>query len=119
MILDVFSDHILANRHPDPCDPVVPIYFNDGWRLSVQASSAHLCRAADADAESASVVSALNAGPWVKFEIGYLRDNNNRPRFSRILGLSYDSYNGYVPLALLEKFAAKHGGVARAEWKRD
>jgi len=87
---------------------IVPrIVCKDGVSLSVQASEFHYCSPRENDAE-----------PYLSKEVGYIKDAEGKqlipPRSWKAYsdGEFPSSVYGYVPVALIEKFIKKHGGVA-------
>lgn len=82
------------------------ITCNDGISLSVQANEHAYCSPRD------------NSGQYTQVEIGYIKDSTgNRfpaPDYLREYAdeddSAYSTVYGYVPVELVERFIAEHGG---------
>lgn len=80
----------------------------DGASLSVQASRTHYCTPRD------------SVGPWIEVEVGYpsVAPPETWREFCEDWEHPTDTVYGYVPIDLVRKFIADHGGEVIAERPR-
>lgn len=73
----------------------------DGTKLSVQASAMHYCSPEDDD------------GPWSSVEVWHIEGPTGRAIYPRSFGGGgRDDPWGWVPVALVNLFIKRHGGLA-------
>ena len=101
--MDPFNAHILAHRihHPDFFAVVPHIRFANGQTLSVQASSFHYCSPRTDDADAYRAFEVGPADHRVFPELRGHRGDESDPR----------DVHAWVPLSVLERIAARCGGV--------
>lgn len=102
---ETINDIIRNFRTKTGCRVVPKIHCKDGFSISVQASEGHYC------------YPRLNVGPWAEFELGfpseaddlimeYIDDREMDPT---------KTVYGYVPIDVVNKLIAKHGGIVKKE----
>lgn len=97
---DIGADYTLPHRY---LDHVPQIKCADGFVMSVQASSGHYC------------VPRNSIGPWAQVEVGYpsKRVVDFMPYMDGGKGTKpTETVYGYVPIELVVKAIARHGGFA-------
>jgi hypothetical protein len=88
-----FNGYMMAMTHIS--NPIAPIRCNDGFSMSVQASSMHYCHPRS------------DQGPWSSFEV-WGSDNALLPYVEK-----NSEVCGFVPLDVVVTIINNHGGMAK------
>lgn len=82
---------------------------NDGFHISVQASAGAYCSPRN------------NDGPWYSFELSFPSSvpNDEILSFAEQREIPLDTVYGYVPIDVVDRLMAEHGGIKGAFIKKD
>lgn len=98
-MIDYVHQHF-AKYKPNPV--VAPVVCKDGTMLSVQASNAHYC------------TPRADTGPWTTVEV-WCVERDGKELKPRSFGTYTSNPYGWVPVETVNKFIARHGGLAMTD----